>query len=48
MARRALEKRFGQLSEDLLAAIQNADEATLEEVIGSETLEEARTHLGLN
>ena len=48
LAHRALEKRFGPLSDDVLATIQNADEATLEEVIGSETLEEARTHLGLN
>jgi hypothetical protein len=48
MARAALEKRFGPLSEDVLTAIQAADEATLEEVVGSLTLEEARAHLGLS
>jgi hypothetical protein len=48
MAQIALEKRFGPLSDDVLAAIQAADEATLEEVVGSNTLEEARTHLGLS
>jgi hypothetical protein len=48
MARVSLEKRFGLLSDEVLAAIQNADEATLEEVVGSRTLEEARAHLGLN
>lgn len=48
MARAALEKRFGPLSDDVLAAIQAADEATLEEVVGSNTLEEARAHLGLS
>lgn len=47
MARVGLEKRFGPLSDDVLAAIQNADEATLEDVVGAQTLEEARAHLGL-
>ncbi len=48
MARVSLEKRFGLLSDEVLAAIQNADEATLEEVVGSRTLEEARMYLGLS
>lgn len=48
MARVALENRFGPLSAEVLAAIQAADEATLEEVVGSNSLEEARTHLGLS
>ena len=48
MARVALEKRFGSLSDDVLAAIQAADEATLEEVVGSNSLAEARKHLGLS
>jgi hypothetical protein len=48
MARVGLEKRFGPLSDEALAAIQNADEATLEDVVGSRTLEEARAHLGLS
>ena len=48
MARVSLEKRFGALSDEVLAAIQNADEATLEDMVGSRTLEEARAHLGLS
>ena len=48
MAQVGLEKRFGTLSDDVLAAIQAADEATLENVVGARTLEEARAHLGLS
>ncbi|HEY7358053.1 MAG TPA: hypothetical protein VH590_16350, partial [Ktedonobacterales bacterium] len=48
LTRLGLEKRFGPLSNDMLAAIEAADEATLEAVFGSSTLEEARTHLGLS
>jgi hypothetical protein len=48
MAQVALEKRFGPLSDDVLAAIQAADEATLEDVVGSLSLEEARRYLGLS
>ncbi len=48
MARVALEKRFGPLSDEVLTAIQAADEATLEEVVDSRSLEEARAHLGLS
>ncbi len=47
MARIALESRFGTLSEDMLAAIQAADEATLETLITAKSLEDARAQLGL-
>ena len=54
MARRmaliALEGRFGPLSDDLRAAINAADAATLQEIvarIATETLEQARARLGL-
>jgi hypothetical protein len=50
MVRAALEGRFGTLSEDLLAALNAADEATLRDVvahIGTDSLEQARARLGL-
>ena len=51
MARLALEGRFGALSEDMLAALGSADEATLRDLvahIGTDTLEQARARLGLS
>jgi len=51
MARIALEGRFGPLSDDLLAALQKADEATLRELVGhvsTETPEQVRARLGLS
>jgi hypothetical protein len=48
MTRVALERRFGALSEEVLAAIQAANEPTLEAVVGANTLEEARALLGLS
>lgn len=54
MARRmaliALEGRFGPLSDDLRAAIEAADEATLQEIvahIATESLDQVRARLGL-
>lgn len=50
MARIALEGRFGQLSDDLLAAIKAADEATLLDLVGHiaiETLEQVCARLRL-
>lgn len=49
-ARIAIEGRFGSLSEDLLAAIQQADAAPLLDLlahISTETLEQVRARLGL-
>lgn len=51
MAQIALEGRFGTLDEDILAAIQAADEAALEALIAhitSDTLEQVRARLGLS
>ncbi|HEY7126887.1 MAG TPA: hypothetical protein VH590_21200 [Ktedonobacterales bacterium] len=48
MAQIALEKRFGPLSHEVLAAIKTANETTLEAVVGSNTLEEVRARLGLS
>ena len=50
MARMALESRFGMLAEDLLAALNTADEAALRDVvahIGTDSLEQARARLGI-
>ena len=50
MARMALESRYGTLAEDLLAALNAADEAALRDVvahIGTDSLEQARARLGL-
>ena len=50
MALIALEGRFGPLSGDLRAAINAADEATLQEIvarIATETLDQVRARLGL-
>ena len=50
LARLALEGRFGTLHEDLLAALNAADETVLRDVvahIGTDTLEQARARLGL-
>ena len=49
-ARIALEGRFGPLSDDLLAAIQQADTAPLLDLLAhitTETLEQVRARLGL-
>ena len=46
----ALEGRFGPLSDDIRAAIQSADEATLTAIAqhaATETLEQLRARLGL-
>lgn len=48
MAQITLEDRFGTLSEDILAALRNADEATLKTVIILKNLEDVRARLGLN
>jgi predicted transposase YdaD len=50
MARVALEGRFGALPEDMLAALGEAQEATLHEIvahIATDSLEQARARLGL-
>jgi predicted transposase YdaD len=50
MAQRALEGRFGTVSDDILAALPQADEATLEAIvmhIATDTLEQVRARLGL-
>ena len=50
MARVALQGRFGALPEDVLAALQRAHEATLQELVAhitTETLEQVRERLGL-
>lgn len=50
MALAALEGRFGPLSDDLRAAINAADEATLQEIvahIATESLDQVRARLGL-
>lgn len=50
MAQRALEGRFGTLSAELLAALANADEATLEAIvlhITTDSIEQMRERLGL-
>jgi hypothetical protein len=46
----ALEGRFGQLPEDMVAALRTADEATLQGVaahLSAETVEQVRARLGL-
>ncbi len=51
MARVALEGKFGTFPEDMLAALEIADEAALVTVVGhiaSDTLEEPRARLGLS
>ena len=51
MARVALEGRFGTLNDDILAAIEAADEATLRALVGnvaSDDLQQARARLGLS
>lgn len=51
MVQAALEGRFGSLPEDMLAALNAADEAILRDVIahiGNDTLEQARSRLGLS
>lgn len=50
MALAALGGRFGPLSEEVIAAIGTADEATLQEIVAqvaTETLEQVRTRLGM-
>ncbi len=50
MARLALEGRFGHLDENILAALNTADETVLQTVVlncTSDTLEQIRTRLGL-
>ncbi len=51
MAKRALESKFGTLSDDLLAALETASQETLEDIvahISTDTLEQARGRLGLS
>jgi hypothetical protein len=51
MARRALESKFGALSDDVLAALDTADQETLEDIvahISADTLEQARARLKLS
>jgi hypothetical protein len=50
IARLALERRFGTPGQDILEALNRADEATLEDVIleSSLTLEQVRACLGLS
>ncbi len=51
MAKRALESKFGMLSADMLAALEAANQETLEDLvahISSDTLEQARSRLGLH
>ena len=51
MAQRALESKFGTLSEDVLAALNTANQETLEDVvthISADTLEQARARLKLS
>lgn len=48
IARIALESRFGMLGDDVLAAIQRADEPTLKAVVACKTLEDVQTRLGLS
>lgn len=51
MARVALEGRFGPVSDDVLAAIQVAEEAALETIVAhssTDTLEQMRARLGLS
>jgi hypothetical protein len=50
MARAALEGRFGPLSEEVLAALQHADEATLQDLVAhvtDETMEQVRARLSI-
>jgi hypothetical protein len=47
MAQAALKGRFGTLSEDLVAAINAADAATLTEVVELNDMEKVRQRLGL-
>ncbi|HEX6780208.1 MAG TPA: hypothetical protein VF099_18500 [Ktedonobacterales bacterium] len=42
-----LERRFGPLSQDVLQALNAADETTLSAAGASDTIEQARAHLGL-
>ena len=47
----ALESKFGALSDDLLAALNTADQETLEDIvthISADTLEQARARLKLS
>jgi hypothetical protein len=51
MLREVLEGRFGTLSEDLIAALGTADEATLRAVVmhvGTVSLEQVKARLGLS
>ncbi len=51
MAIAALEGRFGPITDDVRAAIQQADQTTLEAVVGhvaTESFEQLRARLGLN
>lgn len=51
MVQRALESKFGALSDDLLAALNTADQETLEDIvshISADTLEQARARLKLS
>lgn len=51
MVRRVLEGRFGQLSDDMLAALAAADEHTLDEIgthAATDTLDQIRARLGLS
>ena len=51
MAQRALESKFGTLSEDMLAALDAANQETLEDIvthISADTLEQARARLKLS
>lgn len=47
LAQAVLERRFGPLSQDVLQALNTADETTLSAAGASDTLEQARAHLGL-
>ncbi|HEV7128342.1 MAG TPA: hypothetical protein VGN32_13000 [Ktedonobacterales bacterium] len=51
MAQAALEGRFGTLSEDLIAALGSADEATLRAVVmhvSTDSLEQVKSRLALS
>jgi predicted transposase YdaD len=47
IVRKSLESRFGALDEQLLAALEKADEPMLELLITVKSLEDAKRHLGL-
>jgi hypothetical protein len=47
LTRAVLGRRFGPLSQDVLQALNTADATTLSAAGASDTLEQARAHLGL-